>query len=139
MIGEIFHPRTDRKWLSLFFQGLCYPRARSRLTPPLLRQVESRHSLKVILVDTRVEFAFYFLNNTNALRELKCVCLMTNHVGITRTSKLFGSSIQDSFGMLVSDRTKKIRPNDHQEFCNRIKHLHSPTLPHLLFRKFFLE
>lgn len=50
---------------------------------------------------------------------------MTNHVGIIHTSKLPGSSIQGSFGMLVSDRTKKICPNYHQEFCNRIKYLSS--------------
>lgn len=62
---------------------------------------------------TRVEFVFYFLNNTNTLS----MCLMTNHVGISHISKLLGSSIQGAFGMLVYDRTKKICPNYHQEFC----------------------
>lgn len=57
---------------SFFFKGLCNPKTRNRLTLPLLRQVESRHSPKVILVGTKVCLCC-FLNNTNALKEFKCV------------------------------------------------------------------
>lgn len=47
---------------SLFFKGLCKPKTRNKLMLPLLRQVESRHSPKVILVGTKVVFASLLLS-----------------------------------------------------------------------------
>lgn len=57
IIWEMISSMNRWKMALFFFKGLCYPRARNKLMPPLLRQVEPRHSLKVILVGTRVVFA----------------------------------------------------------------------------------